>query len=196
MFSYLFNNTEGGAILPRGSSLVGYDLRRTVVRPLYVPDPADRLEKRSAIFNVTGACYFWQFTIKDGDLEPSSPLYDRNEGVGKVYYQNGYWDQLAVPNYSHHKLTVFEYADKEELGLYYQKIAKLSISINQQLTILTNLLLEFRKPELLVLYQTFALLRVLSVLIPHQQEPSRLKSLQKSTMVILRTSSLLLRTMV
>ena len=30
---YLFNNTEGGAILPRGSSLVGYDLRRTVVRP-------------------------------------------------------------------------------------------------------------------------------------------------------------------
>ena len=121
---YLFNNTEGGAILPRGSSLVGYDLRRTVVRPLYVPDPADRLEKRSAIFNVTGACYFWQFTIKDGDLEPSSPLYDKNEGVGKVYYQNGYWDQLAIPNYSHHKLTVFEYADKEELGLYYQKIAK------------------------------------------------------------------------
>ena len=121
---YLFNNTEGGAILPRGSSLVGYDLRRTVVRPLYVPDPADRLEKRSAIFNVTGACYFWQFTIKDGDLEPSSPLYDKNEGVGKVYYQNGQWDQLAIPNYSHHKLTVFEYADKEELGLYYQKIAK------------------------------------------------------------------------
>ena len=121
---YLFNNTEGGAILPRGSSLVGYDLRRTVVRPLYVPDPADRLEKRSAIFNVTGACYFWQFTIKDGDLEPSSPLYDKNEGVGKVYYQNGYWDQLAIPNYSHHKLTVFEYADKEELGLYYQKVAK------------------------------------------------------------------------
>ena len=121
---YLFNNTEGGAILPRGSSLVGYDLRRTVVRPLYVPDPADRLEKRSAIFNVTGACYFWQFTIKDGDLEPSSPLYNKNEGVGKVYYQNGQWDQLAVPNYSHHKLTVFEYADKEELGLYYRKIAK------------------------------------------------------------------------
>ena len=121
---YRFNNTEGGAILPRGSSLVGYDLRRTIVRPLYVPDPADRLEKRSAIFNVTGGCYFWQFTIKDGDLEPSSPLYDKNDGVGKVYYQNGYWDQLAIPNYSHHKLTVFEYADKEELGLYYQKVAK------------------------------------------------------------------------
>jgi len=121
---YKFNNTEGGAILPRGSSLVGYDLRRTIIRPLYVPDPADKLEKRSAIFNVTGGCYFWQFTIKDGDLEPSSPLYDSNEGVGKVYYQNGQWDQLAIPNYSHHKLTVFEYADEEELGLYYRKIAK------------------------------------------------------------------------
>ena len=121
---YLFNNTEGGAILPRGSSLVGYDLRRTIVRPLYVPDPADRLERRSAIFNVTGGCYFWQFTIKDGDLEPASPLYDKTDGIGKVYYQNGDWTAKAVPNFSHHKLTVFEYADKEELGLYYQKIAK------------------------------------------------------------------------
>ena len=127
---YLFNNTEGGAILPRGSSLVGYDLRRTVIRPLYVPDPADKLEKRSAIFNVTGGCYFWQFTIKDGDLEPSSPLYDSNEGIGKVYYQKGDWTAKAVPNFSHHKLTVFEYADKDELGLYYQKVAK-SFSLYQ-----------------------------------------------------------------
>ena len=127
---YKFNNTEGGAIIPRGSSIIGYDLRRTMVRPLYVPDPADPLEKRSAIFNVTGGCYFWQFTIKDGDLEPSSPLYDTTEGVGKVYSQTpsdpSDWgtSQLSVPNFSHHKLTVFEYADKQELGLYYRKIAK------------------------------------------------------------------------
>ena len=128
---YKFNNTEGGAIIPRGSSLVGYDLRRTSVHPLYVPDPADMLEKRSAIFNVTGGCYFWQFTIRDGDLEPSSPLYDSTAGVGKVYNQTPpagspgtAWTQLEVPNFSHHKLTVFEYADKEELGKYYQKIAK------------------------------------------------------------------------
>ena len=64
---YKFNNTEGGAIIPRGTSLVGYDLRRTMVKPLYVPDPADSREPRSAIFNVTGGCYFWQFTIKDGE---------------------------------------------------------------------------------------------------------------------------------
>ena len=128
---YKFNNTEGGAIIPRGSSIIGYDLRRTIVRPLYVPDPADPLEKRTAIFNVTGGCYFWQFTIKDGDLEPSSPLYNGTDGIGKVYNQtppagspSTAWTSLAVPNFSHHKLTVFEYADKEELGTYYQKIAK------------------------------------------------------------------------
>ena len=127
---YKFNNTEGGAIIPRGSSIIGYDLRRTIVRPLYVPDPADPLEKRSAIFNVTGGCYFWQFTIKDGDLEPSSPLYSSTDGIGKVYSQTPAdptdWGsaQLTIPNFSHHKLTVFEYADKQELGLYYRKVAK------------------------------------------------------------------------
>ena len=42
---YKFNNTEGGVILPRGSSIIGYDLRSTIVRPLYVPDPADPIEK-------------------------------------------------------------------------------------------------------------------------------------------------------
>ncbi|AHB80440.1 short tail fiber protein [Synechococcus phage ACG-2014h] len=121
---YKFNNTEGGAIIPRGTSLVGYDLRRTMVKPLYVPDPADSREKRSAIFNVTGGCYFWQFTIKDGETSSLSPLYDSNDGIGKVYYAKDDFTKLTVPNYSHHKLTVFEYADKEELSLLYRKIAE------------------------------------------------------------------------
>ena len=121
-----FNNTEGGAIIPRGSSLVGYDLRRTVVRPMYVPDPAvtEREIPRSAIFNVTGGCYFWQFTIKDGQTTTESPLYDVADGTGKVYYDPNDFTKLAAPNYSHHKLTVFEYADTEELGIFYRKIAK------------------------------------------------------------------------
>ena len=121
---YKFNNTEGGAIIPRGTSLVGYDLRRTMVKPLYVPDPADSREPRSAIFNVTGGCYFWQFTIKDGETTSLSPLYDSTEGIGKVYYSKDDFTKLATPNYSHHKLTVFEYADKQELELLYRKIAK------------------------------------------------------------------------
>jgi len=121
-----FNNTEGGAIIPRGSSLVGYDLRRTTVRPLFVPDPAttEREIPRSAIFNVTGGCYFWQFTIKDGQTTSESPLYDAAEGTGKVYYDPSDFTRLAAPNFSHHKLTVFEYADAEELGLFYRKISK------------------------------------------------------------------------
>jgi len=121
-----FNNTEGGAIIPRGSSLVGYDLRRTTVRPLYVPDPAvtERTIPRSAIFNVTGGCYFWQFTIKDGQTSSESPLWNASEGTGEVYYDPNDFTKLAAPNYSHHKLTVFEYADSEELGLYYRKVAK------------------------------------------------------------------------
>ena len=121
---YKFNNTEGGAIIPRGSSLVGYDLRRTVVRPLYVPDPASVTVPRSAIFNVTGGCYFWQFTIKDGQTTAESPLYNQIDATGEVYYDPNDFTKKTAPNYSHHKLTVFEYADTEELGLFYRKIAK------------------------------------------------------------------------
>ena len=121
---YKFNNTEGGAIIPRGSSLVGYDLRRTTIRPLYVPDPTSVTVPRSAIFNVTGGCYFWQFTIKDGQTTSESPLYDNTQGTGLVYYDPNDFTKLTAPNYSHHKLTVFEYADQEELGLFYRKIAK------------------------------------------------------------------------
>ncbi len=121
---YKFNNTEGGAIIPRGSSLVGYDLRRTVVRPLYVPDPASVTVPRSAIFNVTGGCYFWQFTLKDGQTTAESPLYNTLEGTGEVYYDPNDFTRKTAPNYSHHKLTVFEYADTEELSLFYRKIAK------------------------------------------------------------------------
>lgn len=121
---YKFNNTEGGAIIPRGSSLVGYDLRRTVIRPLYVPDPASVTVPRSAIFNVTGGCYFWQFTIKDGQTTAESPLFNSVDGTGEVYYDPNDFTKKVAPNYSHHKLTVFEYADTEELGLFYRKIAK------------------------------------------------------------------------
>lgn len=73
---YKFNASTGGCIVPRGCSLIGYDLRRTIIRPLYVPDPADGTQARTSIFNLTGGCYIWQFTIKDGDLSSNSPLFD------------------------------------------------------------------------------------------------------------------------
>ncbi len=36
---YKFNSTEGGVIVPRGTSIVGLDLRKTKIRPKYVPNP-------------------------------------------------------------------------------------------------------------------------------------------------------------
>ena len=42
------------------------DLRKTKLRPLYVPDPTAGSIDRAAIFRVTGGCYFWQFSFFDG----------------------------------------------------------------------------------------------------------------------------------
>jgi hypothetical protein len=94
---YKFNSVYGGLILPRGTSIVGQDLRKTKIRPLYVPDPMDENIERSSILNVTGSCYFTAFTFFDAD--PT-----------KFSYRN-YSDTRHVPKYSHHKLTTFVYAD-------------------------------------------------------------------------------------
>ena len=120
---YKFNATTGGAIVPRGCSLIGYDLRRTIIRPLYVPDPVDGEVGRTSIFNLTGGCYLWQFTIKDGDLSSNSPLFDSTTNVGKVYTQPiDTASSKKTPEFSHHKICIMEYADNNELDLYYKKI--------------------------------------------------------------------------
>lgn len=116
---YRFNSTRGGIIVPRGASIVGSDLRRTKFIPKYVPYPtvqgslgitATNEPTASAIFNLTGACYFWQASFFDGD-------------TNGVYYRS---DDIATiaPNFSHHKLTCFEFANVDDLNLYYQKISK------------------------------------------------------------------------
>ena len=38
---YKFNSVNGGVVVPRGTSIVGLDLRKTKIRPLYVPNPTD-----------------------------------------------------------------------------------------------------------------------------------------------------------
>ena len=126
---YKFNSVEGGVIVPRGTSIVGMDLRKTKLRPLYVPDPTAGAIARSAIFRITGGCYFWQFSFFDG---PSTG----------VYTDPAQPTASTPPTYSHHKLTCFEYADGvnplstytgtngsaltgiNDLDLYYEKIAK------------------------------------------------------------------------
>jgi len=125
---YKLNSIHGGVIVPRGTSIVGMDLRKTKIIPRYIPDPTNNQIERSAIFRVTGACYFWQFSIFDGDAQ------------GTVY--KDYTTNKFIPNFSHHKLTCFEYADgvnnvdidddfisgsngefeKTDLELYYEKV--------------------------------------------------------------------------
>jgi len=122
---YKLNSVHGGVILPRGTSIVGLDLRKTKIRPKYVPSPTNDNIERSAIFRVTGTCYLWQFSLFDADPN----------GVCYVDYTSN----TFVPNFSHHKLSCFEYADgvngvninddfqtfstsRTDLDMYYEKV--------------------------------------------------------------------------
>ena len=119
---YRFNSVNGGVIIPRGVSIVGLDLRKTKIRPKYVPNPTDPSIDPSAIFRITGACYFWQFCIFDADEFGTVYTSPTNFGLGNQ----------ATPTFSHHKLTVFEYADGvnevqsyglTDLEMYYAKLS-------------------------------------------------------------------------
>ena len=119
---YKFNSINGGVVVPRGTSIVGLDLRKTKIRPKYVPNPTDSAVPNSAIFRITGACYFWQFCIFDGSTE------------GTVYTDPADFsvNNQSIPTFSHHKLTCFEYADGvneyeltglTDLDMYYAKLS-------------------------------------------------------------------------
>ena len=119
---YKFNSVHGGIIVPRGTSIVGMDLRKTKIRPLYVPNPTDDTVPYSAIFRVTGNCYFWQFSFFDG----------LQEGLVYTDHQQFTEQNQSKPTFSHHKLTCFEYADgindvkgygKTDLSMYYYKLS-------------------------------------------------------------------------
>ena len=119
---YKFNSVHGGVVVPRGTSVVGLDLRKTKIRPKYVPNPTDPSIANSAIFRITGGCYFWQFSIFDGD------------DTGLVYTDSTDFSEgnRVKPLFSHHKLTCFEYADGvnnvsdydlTDLDMYYAKLS-------------------------------------------------------------------------
>ena len=124
---YKLNSVYGGVIIPRGVSLIGVDLRKTRIRPLYVPNPENASIKRSCIFRVTGSSYISKFTVLD-----SNP-------VGTCY--KDYTNNIFTPNFSHHKLSFVEYADgvnpvkisddfisnydagtRTDLSMYYEKV--------------------------------------------------------------------------
>ena len=122
---YKLNSIHGGVIIPRGTSVVGQDLRKVQIRPIYVPNPENDNIQRSAIFRLTGATYMNSFTVKDADT---------NKSCFKDYTTNKF-----KPTFSHHKLTVFEYVDgknnvnidddfityatdRTDLDMYYEKL--------------------------------------------------------------------------
>lgn len=119
---YKFNSIYGGTIVPRGTSIVGLDLRKTKIRAKYVPNPTDSGAQKSAIFRITGACYFWQLSFFDSDE------------TGLVYTSPSDFStsNKSKPTFSHHKLTCFEYADGvnvpqgyeiTDLDMYYSKLS-------------------------------------------------------------------------
>ncbi len=87
----------GGLILPRGCSLISLDLRKTILRPNFVPTPeaeaADYSNRRS-IFKTTGGGYYYGFTVMDK--------------VGATT--------------SAHLLDAFQYTSEAELDEFYGKI--------------------------------------------------------------------------
>lgn len=88
--------TTGGVLLPRGCSLCGSDLRKTTIRPNWVPAAADEASdysNRSGMLLVTGTGYFFGFTVMDK--------------VGE--------------NRSHHLLDAFQFASESELDDFYSK---------------------------------------------------------------------------
>lgn len=114
---YKFNSIHGGVIIPRGVSITSIDLRKTKIRPKFIPDPTNANIENTSVFKLTGGCYMYGFSFFDGD--PADTVY-------KDYTNNVY-----APRFSHHKLSCFEYADgvnnfgssgNTDLGMYYHKL--------------------------------------------------------------------------
>ena len=90
-------NARGGVLLPRGVSICGLDLRKTIFRPAAVPavaDEASDASNRRSIFKVTGTGYYFGFTFMD----------------------------KAGSTASHHLLDCFQFASQSELDEFYTKI--------------------------------------------------------------------------
>lgn len=87
--------TRPGLIQPRGVSVIGRDLRRSVIRPEVVPaGTSNAVTGRHPILRMTGGSYFANFTIKDNPSTPST----------------------------HHLVHTHEFCSNADLVTYYNKI--------------------------------------------------------------------------
>jgi microcystin-dependent protein len=89
-----FNPAGGGLIVPRGCSIIGVDVRRSSLIPIYVPDPFGSGQNATALLRLTGNAFVSQFNLAD------APNVNR----------------------SHHLLRAFEFVSTADLILYYQKV--------------------------------------------------------------------------
>jgi hypothetical protein len=92
-----FNPPTGGVLLPRGCSMRGLDLRKTTIRPNWVPafaDEATDYSNRRSVLKVSGTGFFFDYTAMD-----------------KI----GHTESV-------HLLDVFHPASKAELDTFYAKI--------------------------------------------------------------------------
>lgn len=90
------NESYAGVILPRGVSVIGEDLRKTINRPTYVPPKTGNIDNdRGSVFRITGGGFFFNFTFKD------------KEGLAE----------------SHHLLDCFSFVSDSDLVNYYSKVA-------------------------------------------------------------------------
>jgi len=76
--------------------------------------PFEDDNSRTALFRITGGCYFWQFTMLDGD---PNGIYTS----GAVEPQS--WTTTVDPQISHTNLTIFEYASLHDLHVFYRKVS-------------------------------------------------------------------------
>lgn len=91
-----FNGSSVGVILPRGVSIIGEDLRKSVIRPSTVPAAnLNPSTARGAVFKATGGSFFFNFTFKDA---------------------------IGITT-SHHLLSAFEFCSEAELSAFYTKVA-------------------------------------------------------------------------
>ena len=86
--------------------------------------PYEDDNSRAALFRITGGCYFWQFTMLDGD-----PVGIYNTATVEPQAS---WPGLVSPIRSHTKLTIFEFASQHDLFHFYRKVADSITLINAE----------------------------------------------------------------
>ena len=86
--------------------------------------PYEDDNSRAALFRITGGCYFWQFTMLDGD-----PVGIYNTSTVEPQAS---WPGLVTPIRSHTKLTIFEFASQHDLYHFYRKVADSITLVNAE----------------------------------------------------------------